>query len=194
MQVTAARHQIIRDFNKQYRLNDTAHRVKHFAEVEKVALIMNARLNLNQSPMLIMLAAYFHDLFAWSRHNHELLSAAWMHTSDYPLLISYDEDIRVELSNACYEHRASYKGEFSSVLSELISSADRGMPKSKECLFERSYEYHRSRDHSHEESVHNAIEHIKDKHGSDGYARYPDLYLKFYGEQIKQIKLEIDKL
>ena len=194
MQVQKARYQIIRDFNKQYQLNDVAHRVKHFAEVEKTALIMKEHFKIDIPPMLILLAAYFHDLFAWSRHNHQTLSAAWIATTDYFLITELDDYDRKALSNACYEHRASYQGSFSTILSELISSADRGMPKSKECLFQRSYEYHRSRGHSHEESVHNAVTHIKDKHGSNGYARYPDLYLKFYGKQIKQIQLEIDKL
>lgn len=194
MQVDKARYGIIYDFSQQYRLNDTAHQIKHFDEVEKTALLMNARLKLNQLPMLIMLAAYFHDLYAWSRHNHHDMSATWIATTDYSIIASLSSSDRALLSKACYEHRASYTGEFSSVLSELISSADRGMPKSKDDLFQRSYEYHRSRGHSHEESAHNAIMHIKDKHGSNGYARYPALYLKFYGKQIKQIQLEIDKL
>lgn len=194
MQIDEARHGIIYDFSQQYRLNDAAHQIKHFDEVEKTALLMNARLKLNQSPMLIMLSAYFHDLFAWSRHNHHDLAAIWVSTTDHPVIANLDSLERTLLSKACYEHRASYKGNFTSVLSELISSADRGMPKSKDDLFQRSYEYHRSSGCLHEESVHNAIAHIKDKHGSNGYARYPDLYLKFYGKQIKQIQLEIDKL
>ncbi len=73
-QLDTMRERIILDFTPAYQLNDEAHRVKHFSNVEKCGNEINQRLGLGFDSRLILLVAFFHDMFAWSRINHHDMS------------------------------------------------------------------------------------------------------------------------
>lgn len=199
--VDKVRVQVISEFSKHWELNDGAHRIGHFAEVEACALEIVKRLDLDHDPLLIMLVAYFHDMFAWSRHNHELMSHQWVLTNDHPIFKVLDEESisfesRELVADACREHRASYDGEFSHEFSALMSSADRGFPGEVEAMVLRSVRYHHDalKVADPVEARTRAIAHVKEKFGTGGYARFPDLYGRAFQAELDAQRLAIDAL
>lgn len=179
--------------------NDPAHREAHFKDVQHTAWMINEKLNLGYDKTLIMLAAYFHDLFAWSRHNHHEMSAHFIKTTDFEPIVQLSSVDRAMLAAACAEHRASFKGGFSCEFAELINSADRGKPEAITWI-ERAVlvKMHRSVNmndrHDLQGSLHAAIAHLKDKLGPEGYARYPDMYIKSFGDPREYLHNELVKL
>lgn len=190
------RDQLVKDFGAAWMLNDPAHRQEHFEDVYQAGILITKRLGMYFPPQLIMLAAYFHDMFAWSRFNHHLMSAKWIETTDYPIITDLSPDHRRLVAEACGEHRASYKGEFSSPFAELINTADRGVPGTAESLVERSilYTAHHNPDLSPAEVRAMAVQHIKDKFGRNGYTRYTSMYVAAFGPELEKMFGDIDNL
>lgn len=196
--VNQLRTDIIAAFSNHWALNDVAHRVEHFEAVFQAGCIINNHFEGIVDEESILIAAYFHDLFAWSRINHHQLSHNFIDGTDHPVLA---EELRSKwkrenIALACLEHRASYKGAFSTPFCELINSADRGVPGDIAAMVERSRKYwlayqpHLSDD----ERMAGVIAHIKEKFSSNGYARYPDMYKRVFGEQLELQRQAIDKL
>lgn len=175
-------------------MNDAAHRVEHFEEVNEVGQYINGVLGLGHDPKLILYVAFFHDLFAWSRKNHHELSGAFVKGTCHPLIEALTEEERVLVSQGCEEHRASFKGEFSSQFSELMNSADRGWPEDIDAMLERAIQYRMAKGESREEAYPESVAHLKEKFGKGGYARYPALYLEAFGEELEELQAEIARL
>jgi len=195
--VDVAREMIKEDFGFWYSKNDTAHRENHFIDVESTALEINRRLDLGVDPFLIMLVAWFHDLFAWSRQDHHERSCLWVLKSEYPLLNTLSKSERLMVAFACLEHRSTYKGKYTSVLSELMSAADRGNPnRSVEIALERSVNYQMTARGVSDPVVarQDAIKHLKEKMGTGGYARYNEMYLLAFQEEVDRFCRSIDAL
>lgn len=188
------RDQIIKDFSKFWEVNDPAHRLKHFSNVEQCGLIIASRLDLRFDYRLITYVAFFHDMFAYSRDNHHELSARWIETTAYPMIASLPRIDKAMVASACLQHRASFKGEFDGKFSELMNSADRELPGDVQAMVERAVQYRMARGFSREDAVKPAVEHIKEKFGNDGYARYPDMYLKVFGEELEKQREDIRNL
>jgi len=193
------RKELHKHFTQHWALNDRGHQHTHFEDVFQCARHINKVLDLGHSEPDMMFAAYFHDLFAWTRVNHHELAYQFFLTSDHPLILEYYAHFpgqRVMVALACREHRASYTGEFSSEFSALINSADRGFPGTAERLLNRVF--------SHQHDIHPELSDaevmdisktfLKKKAGSDGYARYPDLYMRVFAETLKIQQSEIDQL
>lgn len=190
------REDLVFSFGQHYLLNDPAHREDHFEEVYQTGVEINERLGLGIQKDLIMYAAYIHDLFAWSRANHHILSMEFVKSSDHPILrrlTSYELDL---LSDACFCHRASYKGELKNNFSNLINSADRGRPTSVGKMLDRAIAYRTKKEQKEttSEILLASISHIKEKYGTKGYARYPDMYLSCYEKELNNLRKEIDQL
>lgn len=197
MNIATIRQEIIQAFHSHWEHNDKAHRVEHFEEVYQTAMEIQRRLGLTYDPKLILFAAYFHDLFAWSRKNHHDLSSEFIYDTDHPLIEQYlNREERSFVAVACLEHRASYEGKFTLEFSELINSADRGLPGDVQAMLERAMAY---RSHRHpEEPVEvckaASVRHLKDKFGKNGYARYPDLYKAAFGKELAAQQEVISRL
>lgn len=185
------RYVVIRDFSAKWELNDPAHRLQHFTNVDHCAGVINERLNLGQDETQIFLAAFFHDLFAWSRVNHHLMSETYVRTTDYSVFKGLMPCEREEVALACGQHRASYKGEFSSKLCELINAADREMPGDVEAMMKRSLAYNLAQGHSQEKADEIMRAHLKEKFGVGGYARYPDIYEQAFGDELAKQRQDI---
>lgn len=188
-------------------LNDPAHRFGHFAGVFETGEIINTRLGLGYPSLAIAVVAYGHDLFAWSRENHHLLSGTWMESTEDPIIVKAIEEIaamigrtedqaRNMLADACREHRASFRGEFSSEFSELMNSADLEIPAGLGPMLVRAYQYGKAKGlgTTHEEWVDRAQEHMVEKFGRNGYALYPGMYMEVFKEELEVIYKEIDDL
>lgn len=195
-------------FKNIYGLNNPAHQLDHFMEVYKTSSMINLWLGQPYEEETLLAVSLFHDLFSWSRVNHHDMSKEWVMSSDDPLLKELLEasvgpnrfhnawEARIAVSHACGEHRASYKGEYSSLLSEIMASADRGEPSGKEPIIERAFKYARFHNPSvgFDGWVELTMSHMKEKFSSKGYARYPKLYEGFYKDELNKVRQEMDLL
>lgn len=184
-QVNVARDHIVKKFSRMWELNDEAHRIEHFLDVEKCGNYINDKLGLGFDPMLIMLVAFFHDMYAYDRHNHHHMSAEWVLTCDYKVIGVLSDEHRAMVAAGCREHRASGNKPFSCDFAEMMCSADRGFPTTDpEQLVKRAVQHrmHQS-GMSEAEARPLAIEHIKEKYGTGGYARYPEMYVRAFADE-----------
>lgn len=188
--------EIRNEFAPMWELNDRGHRESHFKNVLDTGLFINRELTLGYDEKLIALVAYFHDLFSWSRNNHHLLSAEWVRTTDHKLFASLSVVEREMVAQACAEHRASYKGEYSSGFSELMAAADRGMPNvDPKDLLERAIKFRLDRlGISREEAYPEALAHVVEKYGRGGYARRPALYMRAFASRMEGLYKGIEAL
>jgi hypothetical protein len=195
--INKLRKEIIAGFSHHWEVNDKAHRVEHFEAVYQTGMVIVKRLDLQVDERLVLFAAYFHDLFAWSRVNHHELSNHWMTTTDNPLIVNelISEERRI-VGLGCLEHRASFKGNFTSRFSALINSADRGLPNGVESMLARAMDYRKWHFPlmSEDEQMADSILHLKEKYGRKGYARYPDLYIKVFGIELALLQEKIAQL
>lgn len=185
---------IIQDFSKYWEMNDEAHRLKHFSNVEECAGIINHRADLRFDHVMITYAAFFHDMFAWSRYNHHEMSAHWVLTTDYPLIANLLDTDKKMLASACRQHRASFSGKFDNKFAELMNAADRELPGDVPAMVERAILYRMGKGYSREEALKPSIEHIKDKFGISGYARYPQIYLDVFEADLLQQRQDVANL
>lgn len=197
MTIDLLRKAIIQQFSSVWELNDKAHQKEHFEDVFQCGMILNTELELNYEPKLILFAAYFHDMFAWSRNNHHEMSFHWVHTTDHKLILdNLSPHETMMVAWACNQHRASFRGSFKSNFCELINSADRGVPGDVMHMLHRAVKY-REKLHpemSDDERMAGAIAHLKEKYGDNGYARYPDMYFKIFGKELDVIRKQIASL
>jgi len=187
------RERIISEFQPMWALNDPAHRVEHFTRVEDCGNLINTRLGLGYDPTLITYVAFFHDLFAWSRKNHHRLSAEFVRGTCHPVFEHITDAQRGLVASACEEHRASFKGAFTNAFCELMNSADREAPGAVNSMVARAVDYQRARGECSEQAVLAvSVQHVKDKFGTGGYARYPDLYVRCFGDELANQRRTVD--
>lgn len=196
MNLDQLRDAIIEEFSSQWQLNDRGHRIEHFRAVEKCGNFINEKLGLGYDPKLIMLVAFFHDMFSFNqcRENHQLLSGLWIETSKHPTLEGLSPEEITLVANACREHRASFKGEYSHEFSMLMASADRGFPGKVEGMLERAILYRVDRGADEVSAREGAIAHLKEKFGSQGYAKYPKIYTMAFGDELENQRKLIDRM
>jgi hypothetical protein len=121
-----------------------------------------------------------------NREKHHILAYEYVLQADDIFLKELSQEELSMVAYAVLEHRGSFKGEFYSPLSEIISSADRGKPDI-EFIIKRSMKYNR-------QNVKNVYKHIKTKYATDGYAKYPDLYQEIFKDELKTFKKLVDDL
>lgn len=105
----------------------------------------------------------------------------------------FTEEQLKRIKAAIREHRASYKGPYTSYLSDLISSADRGAPDMKSKLL-RSYAYHMEQGETPEQAYKGIAEFLPTKYGPNGYARIPVYYRALYAKQLKEYQKQMSEL
>ncbi len=109
MSLVKLEEKIINTFSPMWGFNDGAHRIEHFSEVYQTALEINSKLKLGQDRKLLMFSAYFHDLFAWSRENHHLLSEEFIRGTCHELIVNnLNKEERKIVAGACRHPRASH--------------------------------------------------------------------------------------
>lgn len=186
-----------------YAKNDAAHHIDHADMVCDLGLELNQFMGLTrpkdkQEETLILLAAYFHDIYAIHREEHHVLAFNFVDTSkDGPLGLVSPSD-KYKVARACLEHRASFKGLFFSPLSELISSADRGKPD-LDHIKQRSRLFYLSR-HAKGTPEDEALAqehvktHLKRKYSKHGYANRPEIYQAYFKTELLAMQKEIEQL
>lgn len=173
--------------------NDPAHRHEHFAEVEATALYLNELEGGIYCPKLIMLASWYHDIFAHDRDTHHIKSALYVKERSDDVLKTLNEVEITLVSDACFYHRASQRKAFPNGFSELICAADRERPMGVEAMFDRAVKWRRFHYLGWKERdiLTDSLEHIRKKFGHGGTARYPDLYLKHFEDELHQLQINL---
>lgn len=170
----------------EYSLNDTAHHIDHVKAVCNRALCINAAYQLGYDPFMIIAAALYHDLFTRFRDNHHYLAEAHILTSKHWSLRRFNDEQRVLIGKACLEHRASWKGGYSSTLSELIATADRGSPSNLTEMVTRCYSYGISKlKQTPQEALDRILPHLREKYSRTGYQKLSPLYIRVYGSKLE---------
>ena len=168
-------------YEPYYREGDEAHLIDHADSVCNLALKINKDLD----EKLIILVSYIHDMYnATNRKIHNELAYEYVLKAQDEFLKTLNQKALKELAHAVLEHRASFKGEFYSNLSALISSADRGEPNLEEVVI-RSMKFNGG-------NAVDVYEHIKDKYGSKGYAKYPEVYLEIFRDELEVFQHRAD--
>lgn len=188
------REQVIKDFTRMWSVNDEAHQIKHFTNVEICGNEIMRRLGLDFDPKLIMLVAHFHDMFAHQRHNHHELSAKWVQGTDYPIIVDLTVGERMDVFWGCLQHRASYRGGFNSKFAELMNAADRELPGDVPAMVERAVQYRIGKGMTREDAWGPAVLHIKEKFGVEGYANFPRPYIEAFRDELTQQRIDIKNL
>lgn len=181
-----------------YSKNDPGHGLNHAEDVCERALRLCYDYHMHIQPSIIVIAAYYHDIFATAHRplHHQL-------ASDYVRDIWSDSKPTVvhmltknEMELVCYailEHRASFKGEsYFSKLSELIACADRGIIN-VDVLLMRIWQVKKDKIADQDDLANDMLTHIKEKYGSNGYMRFPDLLLRSQ-HNLVNVRKDIDRL
>lgn len=126
----------------RYATNDKAHQLDHAITVTEEAAsalwwlgesgLLDAKYNRTTALFtlleLVVTAAMYHDIYSSfnRREHHELAREYILETTSYPLCFSKEESLIV--ANAAQQHRASWKGGYTHVASEVVAAGDRGNP------------------------------------------------------------------
>jgi len=187
----------VRSYYKHYYdKNDEAHKIDHADDVCNNALDINERLNLKIDKKEIILAAYIHDIFTGEDrklHNKLAHDYVLLNTDDI-FLKELDQITRNRIAIAVYEHRSSLQiVNFSGELAELIATADKGRLILTEMIC-RSYKYHYREGKKVNEIYQSIVEHLHEKFGSNGYIEYPKLYMRAYGNDVRNLQKDVDRI
>lgn len=176
-----------------YRHTDKAHQLDHIRSVVSNVIRICHLLEKREHLKLAIIAAVYHDIYSTKelRSVHHLKSFNWI-LDNKPILerkykIDYDDCLTV--AYACLEHRGSHKGNYNSIVSEIVAAADRGIPSKEDVdtYIGRSYLY--ARDNlglGITDSKFHAIKHIQEKFGVNAYAKAPDWYHLMFAERIEE--------
>lgn len=175
--------------------NDLAHNLEHVVSVVKHAdeLCRNHRPELSfKTHSMVLAGALLHDLGCkYKRETHHFISygMAFDWLGRYGEGYYNQEEVNL-IADACLQHRSSYKGELTSLISELVALADRGKLDQEEYI-KRSIQFHSNNIGQIKDKVMEEVcSHVPDKFGTHGYnwGRYPKLGLKIYAKEVKAFK------
>ena len=170
-------------YSSYYKNGDLAHQIDHADSVCDLAL----EINKDCDPKLVILASYIHDIFnAIDRKNHDKLAYEYVLEANDEFLKELSKEELQLVAYAVLEHRAKFKGNFYSQLSEIISSADRGKPDIKEKVI-RSMLFNNG-------NAQNVYKHLKSKYGTNGYANFPQSHQKIFKKELEEFKSIVDSI
>lgn len=180
---------------KMYSEADQAHDQLHADMVTCNAI----RIASNDDLLLTTLAAYIHDIGCCvNRDFHEQagVTLAGILDREYKVAktLGMTDDEWSKVLRGIAEHRSSFEGPYSSMVSIIVATADRSPPIRPIDLYVRSYEYAKGHGKNHQDAIVHAFNHIPDKFGRDGYAKYPGLYYDVYEDQLKCIHAFIESI
>lgn len=165
---------------EQYKEFDGAHDDEHARMVIKNSEFISKRLiedeGISLDMNMVKVIAAMHDLgLAYDRKTHHIKSGEIVRSTEE--LKEHFSEYQIELiAKAVEEHRASYKGEYTSIYSKIVSDADR--MNDIYTMISRTYKWNRKHfpDHNDEEIYNEVISHLQDKYGDQGYARFNTKY------------------
>lgn len=192
-------HECTKRVKSNYLANDLAHQIGHAHQVARDGIHIAKELSAEHLIPSIIIAAYYHDIHRHKPEIHHLLAHDEIFNDKRFIMgvSGVEEKDLKDIANACLEHRASWIGEYSSLLSEIIASADRGAPDkvTVDARVRRSYLYGRGVFNlTHYDAQVHAITYVKDRFGSFGDAAYPTVYRQVYSGLLEIQATKIDAL
>lgn len=172
-----------------YKNLDKAHGIEHIAYVinRSIKLAKVYRLDIN---MMYCIAA-FHDIgMIKNRLGHEILGAEILGTDNYINRFFSIHQIET-MKSAINEHRASYKGAFTSVYSKAISEADRSFDIFLMTYRSIAYGMDKYPEYTFEQHFDRTYDYLQKKYGKNGYSRMV-LYYEPDSLKIEQIQRVLD--
>lgn len=162
------------------------------ARARKIAAVTREERNLDPAAIA---AIAFHDsgLIDGPRETHEETSATRAH---HVLSGVFRPSELLYICTAIRQHRASFSGQRTSCLSELLAAADRDVPSDAASIVHRCYRFRMEQGMPVDEAIRDVLLHIKGKYGSGGYAyiNAPALYMDYYFKEIEKGTSTIDAL
>ena len=185
-----------KEFKGLYATMDRAHGIDHFERVFKCGIALNDSLpsKARFDEELIFVVSYTHDIFTGTcRKDHHTLAGEYVRNNAQLFFRQFNPTEIELIALACEQHRASYTGKFSNLFCELMNSADRELPVSVKDMLDRAIMYRE--DHypheTKEQVLAESVNHLKEKFGHGGYARYPNLYERIFKRELDLIRDEI---
>ena len=186
---------------EQYKNFDGAHDDEHARMVIKNSEYIAQQLmkyeNEELDMDLVIVIAAMHDLgLAYDRKTHHIKSGEIVRKEKELRRFFTEEQIEL-IAKSVEEHRASYKGEYTSIYSKIVSDADR--MNDIYTMISRTYKWNRKHypEHNDEEIYDEVIIHLQDKYGENGYARFNTKYAEDVLNQTRKIIMdneEFDKI
>ena len=186
---------------EKYKKFDGAHDDNHARMViknsEYIAINIMKDENIELDMNIVRVVAAMHDLgLAYDRETHHTKSGEIVRKEKELRRFFSEEQIEL-IAKSVEEHRASYKGEYTSVYSKIVSDADR--MNDINTMIERTYKWNRKHyPNKNDEEIYNeVISHLQDKYGEKGYARFNTKYAEDVLNQSRKIIMnneEFDKI
>ena len=186
---------------EKYKKFDGAHDDAHARMViknsEYIAANMMKDEKIQLDMRMVKVIAAMHDLgLAYDRETHHTKSGEIVRKEKELRKFFSEEQIEL-IAKSVEEHRASYKGEYTSVYSKIVSDADR--MNDINTMIDRTYKWNRKHypDKNDKEIYDEVISHLQDKFGEKGYARFNTKYAEDVLNQSRKIIMnneEFDKI
>lgn len=187
-----------------YETNDSAHQIDHadavaYNAVKILEWMRNKGFAVKSHITgMAIIAAYAHDVFSKTdlaiRKVHHEKAYEFVLQRGVGCLESLNGDELLDVALACREHRASWKGEYSNLLSEIVASADRGKPNLDDYLY-RAFQYGMDvYGHSLLTAPLRALFHINYKFGSNFTANVPTLWKEIYENEIIDLRKDLSEM
>lgn len=158
---------ILPEYEKNGPSNDLAHAERSIVRSMKFAKTVP---NINYD--IVYVVAAYHDIANHiDRDRHEIIAAEMAEKDENLKKFFSDEEIET-IKEAIEDHRASKDDEPRSIYGRIISTADRNT--SVEVCFERTYSFGKKfhPDYTDEQQFERAYNHLQEKYGDDGYAKF----------------------
>ncbi len=191
-------------FKEFYNYNDEAHKFNHVEEVLANALFIEEVILTNYGFEKLAILAYIHDMYSGlDRLHHHTLAQQWVLDNKFDKIFrNFKIEEIDEIAYAVGEHRASFKGEYTSKLSELLSAADKGKLELTKYI-KRIYSSYNNKNNSyghfnghvlptHGAKIGATLTHLKSKFSRTGYMRLNSVYKEVYKDDIEQFYLDVD--
>lgn len=184
---------MIEKYKKFDGAHDDAHARMVIKNSEYIAINMMKDEKIEIDVNMVKVIAAMHDLgLAYDRETHHIKSGEIVRKSKELRKFFTEEQIEL-IAKSVEEHRASYKGEYTSVYSKIVSDADR--MNDINTMISRTYKWNRKHypDLNDEELYIEVIQHLQDKYGEKGYARFNTKYAEDILNQSRQIIMNNDE-
>jgi uncharacterized protein len=158
---------ILPEYEKNGPSNDLAHAQRSIERSMKFAATVP---DINYD--IVYTVAAYHDIANHiDREKHEMI-AAEMAEKDDMLKKFFNADEIETIKEAIEDHRASKEDEPRSIYGKIISTADRNI--TVETCLARTYSYGKKHypNYTDEQQFERAYEHLQDKYGENGYAKF----------------------
>lgn len=178
-----------------YQMNDAGHSIDHALEVVTTASYLVTKYielglihksDVERSLAIITVAGLTHDMFSSiHRREHHYLAKEFIlkNKNTYPFTL-WSETVLEIAADAAESHRASWRGKYAGVYSEIIAMADRGSPDADVGIMRSMIFGYETKKLEFNEAVLYGINRTASIFGSKRNYRVPKIYFEIYAEEL----------